>query len=339
MPPLGADESLRQPPDPNACFLCGAPVTSEEDRTREHVFPTWMQNYFKLWDQMLTLKNGSAIPYRQLTIPCCADCNGRVLNPLESEISTAFRRGPDAVRQVHRERLFLWLAKFLYGVLFRELSLLADRSASTLGTITTPEMLKEFGIHRLLLRRLLGEVQWSTFPASIFIYEALEGDDPRLNFDYFDVLNQPFLTMRCGRTFVVVFLQDFGAVAAAGVDDWQLPTAARQIRLHPLQCTELTAMYITVLLDHHPPRLLIAETDYGWHVLAIDRGDALDVDAVFDDWDPLMHEWALRGVFKTQLGTDIVHTGQGIPSVILDGDGEPFQAPSFDWQLPVPDDG
>jgi hypothetical protein len=325
------DEFLRQSLDPRACFLCGEQVSGQADETKEHVFPRWMQNDFKLWDQKLNLQNRSTIPYRKVTIACCEDCNGRVLGPLESEISTAFRAGPHAVRQLDPERLFLWLAKFYYGLLFRELDLHADRSQPHLGPISTPEVLKNFSVHHLLLRRLLGQIEWSTFPASIFILDALTSDNPRLNFDYVDFLNQPFLTLRCGRTFVVAFLQDFGAVTAAGVDDWQQPVAARTLQLHPQQCTELTAMYGTVLLDLHPAQLLITETKNGWHVLALDRGEALDVVSAFDPWDAEQYERTLRGLFKTQLDTDIIHTRPGIPSVIFDDSGKPFQAPSFAW--------
>lgn len=85
-----------------------------------------------------------------------------------------------------------------------------------------------------------------------------------------------------------------------------------------------------MLLDLHPARLLISETKSGWHILALDRGEALDVASAFDPWDVEQYERALRGLFKTQLETGIIHTGPGIPSVIVYDNGKPFQAPSFE---------
>lgn len=68
------DEFLAQALDPSKCFLCGNTV-SENARTAEHVFPKWMQKEVELWNRNLTLLNGTVIPYRQLTITCCHDCN------------------------------------------------------------------------------------------------------------------------------------------------------------------------------------------------------------------------------------------------------------------------
>ena len=56
------------------CFLCGSDLKSE-NYSVEHIFPKWLQNKFRLWNQELILLNGTAIKYRRLTIPCCKNCN------------------------------------------------------------------------------------------------------------------------------------------------------------------------------------------------------------------------------------------------------------------------
>ena len=63
------------------CFVCSGPAN-----TREHVIPTWLQHRFDLWNQTLTLPNGTTIPYRYLTIPACATCNGDVFGQLEQRV-------------------------------------------------------------------------------------------------------------------------------------------------------------------------------------------------------------------------------------------------------------
>jgi hypothetical protein len=63
------------------CFYCGKLLRGS--RTREHVFPLWLQKRFALADQHLTLLNGTQIPYRHLTVPCCPTCNNVHLSKLE----------------------------------------------------------------------------------------------------------------------------------------------------------------------------------------------------------------------------------------------------------------
>jgi len=54
------------------CFACGGPPSTG---IGEHVIPLWLQNKLSLFDEQLTLLNGTRIPYRKLTVPCCANCN------------------------------------------------------------------------------------------------------------------------------------------------------------------------------------------------------------------------------------------------------------------------
>jgi hypothetical protein len=45
------------------CFACGGPSSSGSG---EHVIPKWLQNECSLFDERLTLLNGTHIPYRSL---------------------------------------------------------------------------------------------------------------------------------------------------------------------------------------------------------------------------------------------------------------------------------
>src|SRR6185437_5829167 len=58
----------------STCFLCGRRL-GIRNRSDEHVIPRWVQDRFGLWNERLNLLNGSSIPYRQLTVPCCRTCN------------------------------------------------------------------------------------------------------------------------------------------------------------------------------------------------------------------------------------------------------------------------
>jgi hypothetical protein len=112
----------------STCFLCGRRLTPT-NRTDEHVFPKWVQSRFSLWNQKLTLLNGTQIPYRSLTIPCCRTCNGKHLSVIENTVKTATLKGHRAVSELDPLTLFLWLGKIFYGLLYKELFLVKDKKS------------------------------------------------------------------------------------------------------------------------------------------------------------------------------------------------------------------
>src|SRR5262249_8644893 len=130
----------------DTCFLCRCHLT-KVNRTSEHVIPKWVQGQFGLWDKTLVLLNGTTIPYRQLTIPCCLECNNEHLEPLESRIRNAVLQGPEAVEAVGKEVLFLWLGKIFFGFLYKESMIPTDRRRPTRGTIVSEDMLERFFVH------------------------------------------------------------------------------------------------------------------------------------------------------------------------------------------------
>lgn len=334
MPDLRAptDEFWQQALDPSVCFLCATRVRPDQ-KSREHVFPGWMQNAYGLWDQRLQLINGTTIPYRQLTITACAKCNNEVLSDLEKEVGAAFLQGAEAVRAIDEERLFLWLGKFYCGLLFRSLTLALDRRSPGSGPIMEVEELRAYGVQHLLLRRLLGQVEWSDFPASIFIFDALEGPEAERNFDYVDLIDQPFVALRCGSTYVAALLQDFGATQVIA-DTFPSPAIASRLRLHPLQCTEITSLFTTIVKHHKPAKLLVGRgrQDRAWSVQVLPRG-GLSGRPPFEPWDHALQEAMLRVVLERQWDLVLRPSigNEGTPSFLIDRSGTPFQAPDFLW--------
>ena len=65
------------------CFACGGKA---DDGVGEHVIPRWVQRRFDLSSKLLTLINGTRIPYRQLTVPCCLSCNNGFLREIENGV-------------------------------------------------------------------------------------------------------------------------------------------------------------------------------------------------------------------------------------------------------------
>ncbi|MFJ8085439.1 hypothetical protein ACIQ6Y_33285 [Streptomyces sp. NPDC096205] len=177
------DQALTQ----DRCFLCGADLA--DGRTDEHVFPQWLLRRCDLWNEKITLLNGTLMPYKQMRIPCCSTCNNEHLSRIEQAVGDAFAEGPEAVAALDTTTLFLWMGKVYYGLMFRELSLLADRRDPQGGSIVSPKFLATFRMHHLLMQAARGAVRWHNdqHPASVFVFEAQQPTDPRDRFDYVDV--------------------------------------------------------------------------------------------------------------------------------------------------------
>jgi hypothetical protein len=102
----------------NRCFYCGKLFRSE--RSREHVFPEWLQNQFGLADQMLTLLNRTMIPYRSLKVPCCRICNNVHLSQLENRVKRLlFEQTVEEARD-HLDQIFIWVTKILLAIVYAE---------------------------------------------------------------------------------------------------------------------------------------------------------------------------------------------------------------------------
>src|ERR1700704_1590776 len=100
------------------CFYCGRPLRG--NRTREHVFPRWLQERFGLANQHLTLLNGTLIPYRQLTVPCCQTCNNVHLSKLEKRVQTLLFDSSIAAARRDLKDIYIWASKILLGILYAE---------------------------------------------------------------------------------------------------------------------------------------------------------------------------------------------------------------------------
>lgn len=222
--------------DHDHCFLCGSQLTADT-RSEEHVFPQWLLRDFDLWQQSITLLNGTWIPYRSLKIPACKECNNFWLSQVEDEVATAFRAGPEAVASLDQTLLVSWLAKIYYGIHFKEIGLPADRRDTGGPRILSAEELRRLRDLHHLLQALRRRVRFTRPLGSLFVFRAQAPDQPSLQFDYSDARNVAYAGVRIGSTAVVASLMDWGATS--GGMRMRVVEAARQLDLHPLQFAEV----------------------------------------------------------------------------------------------------
>jgi hypothetical protein len=233
------------------CFLC-ANAISDGQYAREDVVPKWAQRQFNLWDEHLLLLNGTKIPYRQLKIPCCSDCNSNSLARVEAEVAQAVELGYSATKALDRQVLSLWLAKLYFGILYKEMFCKLDRSSQSNETIITPEFLRHFESLRFFLQQVKSTIQLVDFcPSSLFVFAAQRPSCPEQQWDLQDsVLTTPFIACRIGGVALFAVLADGGAqqLCEAEYDD------IKDMPLHPIQFLELCAKiaYKSTLVTYIP---------------------------------------------------------------------------------------
>jgi len=231
---------LEHPYDSDTCFVCACKLDGT-NRTDEHVIPQWLQQAYSLHDQRLVLLNQTSIPYRQLTLPCCFECNNKRLSPLENRISAAFASGYEAVDKIPSLDLFRWLAKIYLGLQFKEVSLLYDRSAPDSGAILDSDFLRQYSILHFWLQMASCANDPEYCPGSIWVFPAQTPSERNLQFDLKDDAANGVIAIRTESVIVIADFLDNGVHAEISNDHF---APLKTIPLHPLQFQELVAMIV-----------------------------------------------------------------------------------------------
>lgn len=249
---------FRQTFSENNCFLCGKNIL--EEFSDEHVFPKWLQNMYNLWDQTITLLNGSSIQYRYLKVPCCQTCNNNFLSKNEIVIHKGVSEGFEKFINIDEPIIFQWVGKIFYSILYKELTLLFDRSDPKIGTINTDEYLETFnGLHSLLQSARYPTKFEFHYPWSIYIFRIKPFGDNR-DFDFGDDSDRGAVKIRMNDIGIIACLLDHGTVKNF-LSDWFNSVNGKI--LHPIQFDELAAIafYQNSLLNRNPSFVNIIDTN------------------------------------------------------------------------------
>ncbi len=316
---FGFLESLRKRRfDRASCFLCGR-SSDALHLTEEHVIPRWAQNRYELWNQRLTLLNGTTIPYRHLTVPCCEDCNTQRLQPIETAVSNAVLNGSEAVRQLGDKLLFLWLGKIFYGMLYRELFLLSDRADPSSPSIVTVDGLQRCETHLIFLQQAREQVETVGFcPASIFVFRAQKPANVHLQWDFCDNFDTLCIGIRMGDVAMAAALADGGAQKLQNVfeDVSDLP-------LHRLQFREVFAVvsYLATLATRTPKYITIEGSPHKSIQLPL---GGFSLKPLFEGWDNDIYARYLA--HYTGLALHEIHlSSEKVATFLYGPDGKPHQ--------------
>lgn len=308
--------------DPSCCFLC-ARHFDDVHLTEEHVIPKWAQKRFDLWDQQITLLNRTPLPYRKLTVPCCEECNKYRLQPIETSVSAAVGNGPDALRRLGDNVQYIWLGKIFYGILYREVSLLLDRSSGDGITIVNPETLREYETLLFFLQQAREKVELVNFtPGSIYIFTCQVPEEPKYQWDFCDNADTLFIAIRMGSVGIIGILGDGGAqMAHKDVYD-----KLKDHPLHPIQFSEICAhfSYRSTLSTRIPKYITIESTPH--KTLQMPLG-GWSLEPLFEGWDQAIYSHFLA--YYTGYSYDIVYQGGKVMTWLHDETG---RVPYIDYK-------
>lgn len=218
------------------CFACGGEPTAGHG---EHIVPRWTQRRFELFNQTLTLLNGTRITYRQLTIPCCESCNNGFLRGIENAVIHYLER-PSFNDPGLRVTLGRWLCKVFIGLLVKETMLLVDRKDPSKGSILSQDFLEEFRQAQFILQSARKRTRFVSLhgphPFTLYMYR-IEPDGDFGEFDLSTNLVGQSIAVRLGPV-GAVFVNDGGLQYEAAAKG---PLGFDGRRLHPIQFSEVSA--------------------------------------------------------------------------------------------------
>ena len=186
-------------------------------RRPEHVFPKWLLKRFDLWNEPLTLLNGTVIKYRQARHPLLPALRTTSTSPALRIASKQPSRSAPVPWWSCQPGSILWMVKIYYGLLFRNLTLPVDQTNSAAGPIVTPDDLSRF---RFLPPDAPRAARHQGQHASRWHAWVVRDNAPAqtstsghasLNWDYLNIPHVPFLALRVGEVALFTGLEDFGA--------------------------------------------------------------------------------------------------------------------------------
>jgi len=276
------------------CFLTGEDLPSADQQIS--IFPDWILDRFFLRDQRFKmLDQVTGIHYGELKLPCSEKVKN-TLHELDMQIKEAFEGGYEEVKKIPAERMFLWMGKLVYGVLYNDLVLEISRSKKRRNgnEFKLSTYLKQrFSKFHLMLQSLIVPMKFEGVkPWSIEIVKLKYSKDI---FNYKDEPTNLNFSLGMDGFGIVACLQDNGAVEKK---EKNILAKISDKTLHPIQFEELSArfLYSNYLLKKPAKNIISVEED---HVLieSIVAEETLD-ESIFAPWDDDMFAQVLAGYWE-----------------------------------------
>lgn len=278
--------------DENTCFLSGEDLPIKETLT---IFPEWMMDRFGLRDKQFKLMDKmKEVSYENLNLPCSPVVKQK-FDELEKEVKTAFEGGYESLKVYDSYKLFIWMGKIVYGILYHDL-VMEKKLKEKLGTEMdiSPVLQERFRLFHLMLQSFIAPITFTGEyrPWSISVVRLKYSKDICNYRD--DSVNMIF-SLGINGFGIIGCLMDNGSVVK---EHQYLIDKIGDTVLHPIQFEELCArfQYSSYLLAYKPT----------YHIQEVEEG--LEIEAlpivsdgktpVFGKWDEEMFASLLAEYFK-----------------------------------------
>jgi len=219
------------------CFLSGEKLQSTEEEVQ--VFPDWLMQEYQLQDKPFKLLDESMSTYNHMKLPCSGKVYDEAIEPLEEEIKTTFLSGYNSVIQLPEIKLFQWIGKMVYGILFNEIRIgMIQQKAKGEEFIFSQSLVHKFGNLHLMLQSLTQAIVFEgNLPWSIRVFKI---DAKQDLFNYRDEINTLTYSFAMKDFGIIACLQDNGTNAIYHKD---ILAKINNNALHPAQFEEICARF------------------------------------------------------------------------------------------------
>ncbi|MGV3684107.1 MAG: hypothetical protein ACO1NS_00680 [Daejeonella sp.] len=274
------------------CFLSGERLQSTEEEIA--VFPVWLMQEYKLEDKPFKLLDESMSTYKDMRLPCSNETYELGIEPLEDEIRAAFLKGYDAVAELSQIKLFQWIGKMVYGILFNEIRIgIRQQKANNEEFVFSQSLIHKFSNLHIMLQSIIMPVEFEgSLPWTIKVFKT---DTKQDLFSYRDEINT--LTFSLG-------MKDFGIVACLqdngtnGLYHREILEKINQQPLHLIQFEEICGRFFySNYLFNRLPEYTVMPTEDTIYIEAMPlRG--MSNKPLFDVWQNRVYGQVLENFWK-----------------------------------------
>jgi hypothetical protein len=277
--------------NPQTCFLTGQVL--QDPNQKITVFAEALMDAHDLREKPFKLLDESIKTYGQLIVPCADDVAAK-LNQLDKEVVQALEAGVDAVRALDQWKLFQWIGKTVYGLIYNEITLGIAQQHRTGEALNFSQVLahKFKNLHHMLQSILKPLDYEGGKPYSIQIFEV---DHQGPVFQYRDEINTLVFSMRVGEVGVIACLQDNGMNERY---HQEILEKVNSQCLHPVQFEELCGRFFySAYLFNRLPEYLVMDTPEQIFVEPMDL-DMNETKPMFDHWQAKTYGQVLENFWK-----------------------------------------
>ncbi len=274
------------------CFLSGEKLLAADEETT--VFPAWFLQRFKLEEQPFKLLDESIITYKDIKIPCSRLVFESAISPLEAGVEAAFSTGYDAVKALPEIRLFQWIGKLVYGIIYHEIRQgMRQQIAQGEAFNLSQSLAYKFGNLHLMLQSLTKPMIFEApNPWSIQVLKLEQEAD---FFSYRDEINTLSFSLRAGDFGIIACLQDNGTNAAYHRE--ALEKNQDKI-LEPIQFEEICARFFySAYLFNRLPEYTVMPTPDAIYIEPMPL-QGISSKPIFDYWENKTYGQVLENFWK-----------------------------------------